>query len=213
VTSSGGLSALALSEIAAGAILAWSGIENASLKATVTSLISGKAPRPSTGTDAIAQVAPVAAASSVASATTSSAIANDALRYSGHAYLFGGAPGPDGSRPWDCSSFASWVLGHDLGFALPGGSWASVTASGAEHGPSTISYLSWSGAQTVGHTASVAQPGDLLVWQTHCGFCIGPNEMISAQDEALGTGTSVITGAIPGELLFVRRVVIGNPEA
>jgi cell wall-associated NlpC family hydrolase len=57
----------------------------------------------------------------------------------------------------------------------------------------------------------VAQAGDLCCWQTHIGICTGSGQMISAQDPALGTGVSNIE--LAGEILFVRRIVIGNPDA
>jgi Lysozyme like domain len=53
VASRGGLSALALAEISTGVILAWSGIENASLSATLTSIQQGKAPKSDTGTEQV----------------------------------------------------------------------------------------------------------------------------------------------------------------
>lgn len=217
MASRGGLSALALAEIAAGVILAWSGIENASISVVLGSLIRGQAPTPGTGSETISTVSasdPGGPGAPVGSPPAStSAIAAAAAKYNGHSYLYGGHPGPSGTGPWDCSSFVSWVLGHDLGMSIPGGSWAKVTDNGNVHGPTTVSYLSWSGAQTIGHSASVARPGDLLVWQTHIGICTSSNEMISAQDEALGTGYASISGAIPGELLFVRRVTLATAAA
>jgi colicin import membrane protein len=59
VASKGGLSALALGEIGAGVILAWSGIANASLTATAHSLISGKAPAADTGSEPLGTVSDV----------------------------------------------------------------------------------------------------------------------------------------------------------
>ena len=53
MASRGGLSGLALAEIAAGVILAWSGIQNASIAATLRSVIGGKKPAPDTGTQPI----------------------------------------------------------------------------------------------------------------------------------------------------------------
>lgn len=53
MASRGGLSALALSEVALGVVMAWSGIENASLAAALRSLIGGKVPAPDTGADAV----------------------------------------------------------------------------------------------------------------------------------------------------------------
>lgn len=99
------------------------------------------------------------------------------------------------------------------GLPIPGGSWADATRNGTEHGPNTLSWLAWSGAETVGHHSSAAQPGDLAVWQTHMGIVTGPNEMVSAQNPADGTRQSSIDGFIRGEFLFIRRIVIGNPHA
>lgn len=136
--------------------------------------------------------------------TTDSQIANTALRYVGHPYKFGGAPGRDGKNPWDCSSMDNWVLGHDLGLTLPGSS--SPGYDGMEHGPDTIEYLSWDGAETVGHNAGVAQAGDLCVWQTHMGIAIGNGQMVSAENPSRGTRIDPIH--LTGEVLFVRRVRI-----
>jgi hypothetical protein len=53
VASRGGLSGLALAEIAAGVILAWSGIENASVASSLRSLLGGKKPAPDTGNEPV----------------------------------------------------------------------------------------------------------------------------------------------------------------
>lgn len=57
MASRGGLSGLALAEIAAGVILAWSGIENASLTATLRSAVGGKKPVPDTGNEPVTAAA------------------------------------------------------------------------------------------------------------------------------------------------------------
>lgn len=57
MASRGGLSGLALAEIAAGVILAWSGIENASVTATLRSAIGGKKPAPDTGNQPVTTTA------------------------------------------------------------------------------------------------------------------------------------------------------------
>lgn len=201
----GGVPGPAVLATAAGAVLVWSGVRGVSVTGALRSLISGKAPPAASSAEAIAAPAAGSAGASLAGNSASgSAISADAVQYIGHAYAYGGAPGPNGAAPWDCSSFVSYVLGHDLGMSIPGGAWASVTGNGASHGPSTISYLSWTGATTIGHTAAVAEAGDLCVWQTHIGICTGAGQMVSAEDEALGTGMSSI--GMPGEILFVRRV-------
>jgi cell wall-associated NlpC family hydrolase len=205
-----GVNTMGLMATFVGALFIWSGVKGASITGSLRELLSGQAPK---GTNVNPIGTPVSTATSTSSTgtpvtTTTSSIANDALKYNGHAYLYGGAPGVSGANPWDCSSFCNWVLGHDLGFTLPGQSTPGY--SGTSHGPVTTQYIVWSGAETVGHTAAIAQPGDLCVWQTHMGIAIGNGQMISAQDPALGTGVGAIS--MPGEMLFVRRVIIGNPD-
>ena len=210
----GQLSGKAVALTTAGFVLLWSGIKGATVGQTLRSLLKGEpvatvpeAP-PSIGVNDNASPS----ATSTPLTTTTSSIANDALKYQGHAYLYGGAPGTSGANPWDCSSFCNWVLGHDLGMTLPGSS--SPGYSGTSHGPTTLSYLAWSQAETVSHEASESEAGDLCVWQTHMGIALGGSQMISALDPSLGTRvTSISSGAPPGELLYVRRIVLGNPEA
>jgi hypothetical protein len=59
VASRGGLSALALAEIAGGAVQAWSGITNASTATALRSILGGKPPQPGTGTEPITTTAEV----------------------------------------------------------------------------------------------------------------------------------------------------------
>ena len=197
----------ALAAMAAGGVLVFAGLKGYSIPATLQDIMTGKNPQsqaqanPITGT-AAATGGGASGGGSPGGSTTPSAIANAALRYEGHCYLYGGAPGPDGKSCWDCSSFCNWVLGHDIGVDIPGFS----SYDGSSHGPNTLSYLAWAGATTVGHSAASARAGDLCVWQTHMGICTGSNAMISAQNPSGGTRRSGITGFIPGEVLFVRRL-------
>ena len=136
------------------------------------------------------------------------AIAADALRYDGLGYVYGGT----GSRPgdWDCSSFASYALGHDLALELPGGTWAQVTRNGTLHGPVVVTYATWGGAVTI--PASAAGPGDLVLFVGvgtggHMGIVLGPDKMISALDTAQGTLITPINGyGPPGAPVIYRRV-------
>lgn len=59
MASRGGLSALAIAEIAGGAVLAWSGITDASVAAALRSILGGKPPKPGTGTEPITTTAQV----------------------------------------------------------------------------------------------------------------------------------------------------------
>jgi cell wall-associated NlpC family hydrolase len=138
---------------------------------------------------------------------TGQAIAQAALKYKGHAYRFGGAPGTSGKNPWDCSSFVNWVIAHDMGLAIPPST--PPFDNGANHGPATGSWIVWSGCKTISRKSVAA--GDIMVWQTHMGIAISNTQMISARDPAEGTGIDTITGDIPGELLVPRRLnVIGQ---
>jgi cell wall-associated NlpC family hydrolase len=205
MASSGTISGIALGEIAVGLVLAWSGIENVSITSVIGSFLSGQEPTPGpavTYATAASDSTPGSDGTTGTPGTTSSAIANDALKYNGAGYVYGGAPA-NGIGDWDCSSFVNWVIGHDLGGAIPG--YSAGTYTGTSHGPTTGTWLLWGGCTTISSNAADAVAGDLCVWQTHMGVAIGSGQMISAQDEALGTGIANIAGAIPGELLFVRR--------
>lgn len=127
------------------------------------------------------------------------AIANDALKYQGEGYIYGG---PSQPGKWDCSSFANYVVGHDIGLPIPGGTWAAVCANGNSHGPATPSWMLFGTPVNYGSE----QPGDLLVTAEHMGIVIGGGKMISAQDPALGTGVGGYTSGFPGGRPVVRRV-------
>jgi len=133
---------------------------------------------------------------------SSSAIANDALRYNGAGYEYGGSPA-NGIGHWDCSSFVSWVMGHDLGMSIP--MYPNGTYTGKAHGATAAQYLVWTGASTISRSDIAA--GDLCCWLTHIGIAVAENQMISAYDTAQGTLVTGITGAGPGgEPLTIRRV-------
>lgn len=181
--------------IGIGGIFVWSGLNNKKITQTLQDLIRGTKPVPGPGA-VQAAVTSVPAGSGVAASA-----AADAMKYQGAGYVWGGKP-IDGIGHWDCSSFANWVYGHDLGLAIP--AFPAGTYTGATHGPTTLYWLAWNGAVTVGHDGNVAQPGDLAVWQTHMGICTGPNTMISAENPKDGTRESAINGFIP-EFLSIRR--------
>lgn len=138
-------------------------------------------------------------------ASTGSAIANDALKYVGHDYLFGGAPGPDGKNPWDCSSFVNYVIGHDMGMKIPGGDWKTVTNNGNSHGPATTSWLLFGKAINRKDVAA----GDIAVSANHMGIAIDNGNMISALNPALKTTKSAIEGYFPDPTIYFRRVAGG----
>jgi cell wall-associated NlpC family hydrolase len=198
--------AAALAALGGTAILIYSGISGRNPIEALRVLITGKSPTTAPIANPIQTDYGVSGGASPGALGTGTpggqAIAQDALNYQGHPYLYGGAPGPQGVNPWDCSSFINWVLGHDFGVTLPGENTPGY--NGTVHGPTTLGYLVWGGAKTIPYAQ--AQPGDLAVWQTHIGIFISQTEMISAEDAQLGTGISQVQGAIPGELLVVRRI-------
>lgn len=139
---------------------------------------------------------------------TGDQIASDALRYRGRGYVFGGTARAPGD--WDCSSFVSYVLGHDLHLALPGGKWGGAGEPPGSHGPVVLSYSSWSGASPVSSPAR----GDLVCWpgagaDGHIGIVLGPNQMVSALDSSQGTLVTPIQGYGPPGITPVYRRVKG----
>lgn len=122
----------------------------------------------------------------------------------GHCYVFGGSPGPDGTGCWDCSSMQNYAWGRIGGQSIP--DFPDGSYSGLEHGPSTIGWLDSQGTVTGSVPRDQAQLGDLAVWQTHMGFVLDVNEMISAANPGAGTIRSQIDGFIPGEQLIILRL-------
>lgn len=144
-----------------------------------------------------------------------SAIAQDALKYAGATYVYGGPAARVGD--WDCSSFVSYVLGHDLGMVLPGG--GKFGASGYPpnaHGPVVVSYAGWAGATTLPGGMPPAA-GDLAVFPGvgplgHIGIAIDASHMISALDTESGTLVTPIVGYGPAGVAPVYRRVNGAAQ-
>jgi peptidoglycan DL-endopeptidase CwlO len=201
------VSGIAAGAIGAGVLLTYAGITGKDIPAAVKAVISGKSPAtgpqkyPITSTG---QLTPAGGISGAGATASGSAIAAEAIQFQGHCYVYGGAPGPDGTGCWDCSSFVSWVLTR-LGMAIPPGSnWNGGTG----HGPSSWSYLSWAGAATIGHAGSAAAAGDLCIFTSmpgHIGIALGGGQMISALDPSQGTTITGIDGTAGGAL-FIRRL-------
>lgn len=134
-----------------------------------------------------------------------STIAADATQYQGHKYSFGGSPGTNGQGGWDCSSFVNWVLGHDLGYTLPG---MHSPYTGSSHGPVVVSYVAWHTAKTV----SKPSAGDLCIWPGigsagHIGIALSATTMISALNPSMGTAITPIKGyGPPGVPVMYRSI-------
>lgn len=190
----------ALAAVAAGGVFLFAGLKGFSIPATLKDIISGQSPA------AQAQVTPVsgnvAASSSGNLGTgTGAQLAALAMNYVGHCYSFGGAPGPNGTGCWDCSSFMNWVIGHDAGLAIP--FYKAGGYNGTSHGPPTTTWIVWTGCTTI--PAGAAQAGDLVVGPTHMGMVTTSGSYISAHDPAEGTTVSPVS-TFPDPLKLYRRL-------
>jgi cell wall-associated NlpC family hydrolase len=183
--------------IATGALFVYSGIKGFSVLKAVQNVVKGTGPN----TNQVATLLTLPGSAGSSGGTSAGGIAGIAQKYVGKLrYAFGG-PNAQNMGTVDCSSFTSKVLA-EAGIHNPGG----AAYNPRTHGPSTLNYLTWTGATTVGHSAKDAQVNDLCVWQTHMGICIGGGKMVSARDPAEGVGIDNIEGDMPGEVLFVRRL-------
>lgn len=200
-----------------GAYLAWFGVHywdsdtrwpTDPVKAVLTGKplpeAAGKTPASAVAASVAGAVTGVGAGGSVAgtgATATGTAIASAALRYAGTGYVWGGPADRPGN--WDCSSFVSYVLGHDMGLPLPGGGkYGDPGDPPHAHGPTTLNYMLWG----VGINMGQELPGDLVVSTVHMGIVIGGGKMISAQDPQLGTGVASYQGGFPGGTPHFRRI-------
>ena len=202
---------VALGSVAAGSVLLYAGIKGKSVPGAVQAIVSGKSPATAANVNQIQQVTQVSTSvpgglGSLGSAS-GQAIANDALTYKGHCYVFGGAQ-KKGNGCWDCSSFCNWVIGHDMGLAIP--FFGAGKYDGTQHGPATWVWFAWPGCVTIGTDPKLAQPGDLAIWDVHhMGICLGPDQMISAENPTDGTQISAITGFSSGAFAIRRLKAVG----
>lgn len=211
----GKISGLALGSILTGSVFTYAGIKGKSIPATFQLIIQGKDPRKARAADQIqgGGVPGIPGGLGSLGSASGQAIAADALQYVGHPYCFGGAEmAPSMGCPageWDCSSFCNWVIGHDMGLAIPG--MGAGTYRGLGHGPATSVWFAWPGCTTIGTDPAQAQPGDLAIWDIHhMGICLGPDQMVSAQNPADGTQVSAITGFTSGLFAIRRLKAVGN---
>lgn len=181
---SAGIPGLAVTLVAAGSVVLWSGIRNTSIADTLRGFIQGKpvAANPQTtslGTalgQAAAQAAAIVAQQpgqgfGPAGIMSGGAIVDDARKYVGKTPYAWGGSSPTGA---DCSGLVNMVLGTDLGLAIPG----HPDGHYAGHGPDTGAWYFWTGATTINQAD--AAPGDLVCWPSHMGIYIGGGRMINA---------------------------------
>ena len=188
----------ALTAIGIGSLLVWSGVKGWSVLATIGDAISGTKPKQS-----VAYPLQTIGGQSAVTGDAPDGIAGIAMQYVGHAYRFGGAPGTDGSKPWDCSSFVNYVVGVKAQMAIPGNGPGKYT--GTTHGPPTGVWAAWTGMGTV--KRSQVQAGDILLWLGHMGIATGHDTMISALNPKIGTKTQQIdSGVGRGPLMRIGRL-------
>ncbi len=128
------------------------------------------------------------------------AIAAAALNYIGQPYVFGGPADRPGN--WDCSSFVSYILGHDLQRPLPGGKWGDPGFPPHAHGPTTNNYMLFGQPVTI----TQLQKGDLVVSPEHMGIVVTTGTYMSAKTPSAGTGLGDFTRNFPGGQPVFRRV-------
>lgn len=203
----------ALAAVGAGTLLVWSGIKGWSIMGVTGDLITGKKPSQAvsyplgTGAVAAAQAGANAITGGKSGFGVSSGriIAETAMKYVGHAYKFGGAPGPNAANPWDCSSMVNYIIGVELGLAIPGNSPGKY--KGTVHGPPTGTWYVWPGLMHV--KREEIQAGDIVVWATHMGIILGSDSMISALNPKITTKVTPIRPT--GPAIYGRHLGI-NPN-
>lgn len=197
------LNGRALAASGAGLLFIWSGIKGWSVLGTLGDLITGTKPNQPVTNALEIQPKDANASTPIVGTVGGVALAAIAEAYEGHAYRFGGAPGTDGSKPWDCSSFMNYVVGVKAGLAIPGNAPGKYT--GTTHGPPTGMWAAWSGMDTVNR--SQVQAGDILLWLGHMGMATGHDTMISALNPRIGTKSQQIdSGVGRGPLVRIGRL-------
>lgn len=193
---------IAYTALGAGVLFFYSGLKGWGIVSTLQDIVTGKQPGGSVVNSPVDALTAQANGGTVAYGGSSS-IAADAVKYQGHAYLYGGSPGKNGASPWDCSSFCNWVISHDLGLPWPG----PGTYDGTSHGPPTGIWGAWftGRGMTVSGGIASAQAGDVIVWTGHMGISLGNGQMISALNPQLGTLVTPVAGNSSGGFICVGR--------
>ena len=194
------LNGRALSAIAIGSVFVWSGIKGWSILGTAKDVVVGQKP---TGKVVNPLVSAEQSLGSAPGVVGSGDIVSTAMQYIGHAYLYGGAPGKDASKPWDCSSYVNYIIGVKLGRAIPG--FKPGAYDGSSHGPPTGAWGIWPNLKHLsrGDVAS----GDIIVWVGHMGIAINNSQMVSALNPEEGTKVTPIDGHGNGPIMAYGRLV------
>lgn len=193
-----------------GAWLVWFGVHYWESEVTwpsdpLKALLTGKPLPSSAPVNWQALTTPVApAAQNVAQIAIGATIATAAQKYVGAGYNWGGIADTPGD--WDCSSFVSYVLGHDVNLKLPGGGrYGDPGYPPHAHGPGSAAYMLFG----TGVNLADVRPGDLIVSTEHIGIAISATQMVSAQQPSTGTAISGFPAGFPAGPPVYRRVTGG----
>lgn len=191
------INGIALGALGIGSVFLWSAIKGKSVLATTQAIITGKNPGTLPQTNPISEVTSTTGAANSAIPSNNRIVQIARSHQHDSPYHFGGPP-PKGTT--DCSSWTSEIL-DEAGVKNPGGQPYNPNI----HGPNTISYLSWNGAHTVGHSANDSQPADLIVGLTHMGIATGNGQYISNHDVKDSVSEESIS-KFPDPVFSVRRL-------
>lgn len=183
----------ALAVASVGSVLIYSGIKGWSIIGTLGDLVVGTKPNQPIIAGLVDPNTPTESTNGV----TGNIIADTAMQYIGHRYVWGGAPGPDGSKGWDCSSFVNYVVGVKLLSAIPG--YGMGKYNGKSHGPTTANWAIWSGLKSI--QESDVRAGDIIVWAGHMGIAVSNTEYVSALNPSDGTKVTQIRPRVNGPIV------------
>ena len=189
-----GLNGRSMMAVCVGIVLVWSGVKGWSVFGTLGDIIKGHAPE-QVNNEPLDLTIPgggngISATGPIYIPPGARNFAEVALQYQGHDYLYGGAPGKDGSRPWDCSSFVNYVLGVKFGYSLPG--YKAGAYDGTSHGPATGNWAAWPGLVTIKREDVAVN--DIVVWAGHMGIAISNLQYVSALNPRSKTAVTNIDG-------------------
>jgi len=200
-----GVSTPAVAAAGVGALVLWSAMKGVSVTGGLRSLLGGRQPS-TANTEPIAgaQFAPDGSGGTFTnlSGTGASSVAAAGMRYVGSSsvYKWGGGR-PSG---WDCSGFCNYVIGHDLGLAIPG----SRSGAYSGHGPTTMQWALFG----TSIPRNQVEAGDLVVWPLHhMGIAISNSQMVNCPGPN-GTPAPIVSSIdenIGGPRTF-RRIVFAT---
>jgi cell wall-associated NlpC family hydrolase len=163
------VSGAAVAIMAVGGVAIWSGLNNVTFLDAVRSLAKGQAPTPNRK-PAFQPLSAPGSTSGEPTGGSNSNIVNEAMKWKGTKYVYGGCHGCTPCHPGqgvDCSSYVTWVM---RAVGCYSGKCSMVAGS---------SMLAW-GKKI---SASDVQAGDVVLWVgKHCGIVTDPSKkmMIAA---------------------------------